>query len=816
MFKPIRTFIKTPIPIWTSQVVVTWSEPHYFYDQYVTDVRIDENTFKGEIFDMPGFKVALEKVEYDSFYYLDENLFLKNDYSNDLELIELLKKPIKYFQVSDYENGDIVYEIDADKLSIHKESEVFIDRQYIRKNYQNDETLIAKYEILEEKETVGVSLKINDIKKIYSLFGDSINFLLKRFSDIILGVSIYEKYNLNFEKVLLYYLDIDLKSNLSKFNTNPSQNPNLYKIKDIDKALLIKLNNDKIIHVNENHYFVDCNQQKVKGSDIDGLVHCTYHKFTFDLLMTIKFYKYLPKIFLITKNEDFGYNYNGLSNKSEIYNCLNIDTYDKLINILSDDHWYRKQLQKQKQKFEHKQTMNEYDYELYYGKSVYEEVDFTIEEKLTMALNYYFHSLIQSNKCLEFLSNIIFKIISVSNFYEIKIIINGKEYALEHSNKVNQEIIFILNLLLFQITYQKDDIQNILYIDETVFNFKNPYTEGVKIELDKICNLKNMFLVVNTHNSNFVDLDKDNYLIDSNNISIFKNTFAKDLLTRIYKNAENIVLINNNHFFNILCKIRQLNNNINCSLINVTEENLQPLYLNYFKNLTNDIKFVKVNFDDNSVQVKNTLNYEEETYYIDIMDLVPRDLFWKTYEELYGQQTLLSKVPNYVQISTFIKYWKAFSDNYNKKGNYLIIDGNSIEFDMFSNLNLDDLGNYSNYRYLSEIFYIKKQIALIINKDNSNLNQECSIYNYKYNLEQYQKNYNINLINDFNSLFKINLIVERDDRFPSRFKYNDNFISISEKFSYKNFTINLIKNLSDKPLTELTTEMTAFIKKIEL
>ncbi|MEG1022589.1 MAG: hypothetical protein RSE50_13875, partial [Myroides sp.] len=88
--------------------------------------------------------------------------------------------------------------------------------------------------------------------------------------------------------------------------------------------------------------------------------------------------------------------------------------------------------------------------------------------------------------------------------YEIKIIVNREEYALEDSNKVNQEIIFILNLLLFQITYLKDPIQNILYIDETVFNLKNPYIEGVKIELDKICNLKNMFLVVNTHNSKFI------------------------------------------------------------------------------------------------------------------------------------------------------------------------------------------------------------------------------------------------------------------------------------------------------------------------
>lgn len=148
--------------------------------------------------------------------------------------------------------------------------------------------------------------------------------------------------------------------------------------------------------------------------------------------------------------------------------------------------------------------MNEYDYELYYGKSVSEQVDFTIEEKLTIALNYYFYNLLQSNKCLGFLSDIIFKIVSVSNFYEIKIIVNGEEYALEDSNKVNQEIIFILNLLLFQITYQKDPIQNILYIDETVFNLKKPYIEGIKIELDKICNLKNMFLVVNTHNSKFI------------------------------------------------------------------------------------------------------------------------------------------------------------------------------------------------------------------------------------------------------------------------------------------------------------------------
>lgn len=257
MFKPIRTFIKTPITIWSSQVQVTWSEPDHYQYAYETNVSIDENTFRGEIFDMSNFKVALEKVEYDSFYYLDENLFLKSDYSNDLELIELLKQPVKYFQVNDYENDDIVYEIDEDKLSIHKESEIFIDRQYIRKNYKNDETLIAKYENLEEKQPYGLSLKINDIKKIYSLFGDSINFLLKRFSDIILGVSNYEKYNLDFEKVLLYYLDIDLKSNLSKFNINPSQNPELYKIMDLDFVVSGKSDKDKIIHLNSNHFFID-------------------------------------------------------------------------------------------------------------------------------------------------------------------------------------------------------------------------------------------------------------------------------------------------------------------------------------------------------------------------------------------------------------------------------------------------------------------------------------------------------------------------------------------------------------------------------
>lgn len=349
MFKPIRTFIKTPITIWSSQVQVTWSEPDHYQYVYETNVSIDEITFKGEIFDMQSFKVALEKVEYDSFYYLDENLFLKNDYSNDLELIELLKQPVKYFQVNDYENNDIVYEIDADKLSIHKESEIFINRQNIRENYQNDETLIAKYEILEEKETLGVSLKINDLKKIHLLFGDSIDFLLKRFSDIILGVSVYEKHNLNFEKVLLYYLDIDLKSNLSKFNTNPSQNPKLYKIMDLDFAISGKSNKDKIIHLNSNHFFIDYTMS-IRDIDlrIGTVKRCTFNQFTFDLLMTMKFYKYLPKILLITKNQDFGFNYNSFSNKSEIYNILNIDTYDKLISILSNDHWYTKQLQKQK------------------------------------------------------------------------------------------------------------------------------------------------------------------------------------------------------------------------------------------------------------------------------------------------------------------------------------------------------------------------------------------------------------------------------------------------------------------------------------